>query len=181
MRPFVADLTWIKGPELNWEIDSVFYSCAVQLNYTTSMFVGGNGMEFDSWLLNWKDNSWTTSGELNEGRLYHSCAILEGKGVLVAGGVNNNFDPVTSVELYDPSTGKWIMQPSLPEDVTAYYLSLHSWGNTVIALFDGEDHVYQYGDDGTWSMLDGVVLSAPYSGFNGRAVLVDDYMALGCI
>jgi N-acetylneuraminic acid mutarotase len=55
---------------------------------------------------------WSGTGNLNQGRAYHTATLLAGPGgkVLVAGGFNlvNGFPNITdSAELYDPASGTW--------------------------------------------------------------------------
>ena len=72
----------------------------------------------NSWLYDWTVGAWSESNKLlNQGRYEHGCLVLEGQGVLVAGGYDNCVHDVYSVELYDPKTGIWTPQPSLPQDI----------------------------------------------------------------
>ena len=45
-------------------------------------------------------------------RSHHSCAVLEGKKVIVSGGRNGNL--LSSSEIYDPATNTWTEGPELP-------------------------------------------------------------------
>ena len=58
---------------------------------------------------------WTTTGSLNTSRINHTTTLLPDGKVLVAGGLNNYVTviPLSSVELYDPSTGIWTVTNSL--------------------------------------------------------------------
>ena len=88
------------------------YSCLVKLNSSKSMYTGGDPTYSESWIYDWDLQQWEEAPVLNEGRDKHGCAVLEGQGVLVAGGLNG--DNIYSVELFDPATGVWTRQPSLP-------------------------------------------------------------------
>ena len=53
---------------------------------------------------------WTATGSLVEARYMHTATVLADGTVLVAGGAQNSqsgFPPMTSAELYDPSSGTW--------------------------------------------------------------------------
>ena len=125
-----------------------------------------------SWLYDWTAGAWSESNQLNQGRGYHGCALLEGQGVLVASGWDGS-SYVYSVELYDPETGTWTPQPSLPQDIdpgSPVLLPGHS--GTVVALFSGEDEVYQRAEDGTWSPMEGVVLPETFDGYYADAAVL---------
>ncbi|CAF5057628.1 unnamed protein product, partial [Rotaria magnacalcarata] len=50
---------------------------------------------------------WTTTGNMNYARLFHTASVLFDGTVLVTGG-NNSTEILNSAELYDPSIGNWI-------------------------------------------------------------------------
>ena len=127
-----------------------------KVNSTHSILTGGYPTWTRSWLFEWTSGAWTESGKLNEGRWNHGCAVLKGQGVLVAGGVNEDNDDAYSVELYDPETGIWTLQPGLPKNpnMYPYHPTLLPWSDTVIALFKGVNEVFQREEDGTWSVLE---------------------------
>jgi N-acetylneuraminic acid mutarotase len=52
--------------------------------------------------------SWSYTGSLNRGRVFHTATLLPNGKVLVAGG-----DSLGSAELYDPATGTWRLTGSL--------------------------------------------------------------------
>ena len=154
-------------------------SCLVQLNSTHSLYTGGYPTIAASWLYDWTEGVWTKSGDLNEGRWTHGCGVLEGLGVLVAGG---QFSDAYSVELYDTETGTWTLQPSLPQDINPMAPTLLVWDGSVIALFNGEDQVYQRADDGTWSPLEGVGLPGTFGGhYTVKTTVVPDDFTNGCM
>ena len=79
-------------------------------------------------------------------------------------------------------TDSWISQPNLPSDIQPDQSTVLTWRNTALALFIGEDKIYQFQEDGSWSALEGVLLPLPYFGFtNGRAMIVPDDFAGGCM
>ena len=173
---------WIKGPPHPIGY-SRYYSCLAQVNSTHSLYTGGQRSWTKSWLFPWTEGHWTGTGELNEGRMNHGCAVLEDQGVLVAGGRNEDDDRVYSVELYDPETGIWTLQPSLPQEIEPSKPVLLPWdsAHTVIALFQSNNEVYQRAEDGTWSALEGVLLPELISSPHYGATVVPDDFAYGCV
>ena len=170
-----SGLKWMEGP---LPPKSAGGSCPAMVNSTHSVLTGGDPSMTKTWLYDWTADTWTESGELNEGRYGHSCAELEGQGVLVVGGTNG--DNVFSVELYDPETGVWTPQPSLPQDIDPVGITLLPFAGSVIALFNGDDHVYQRAEDGTWSALEGVLLPDPFAVIDKITLAPDDF-ANGCM
>ena len=151
---------WIEGPP--HPNTYATYGCLAEVNATHSLIVGGlqdNSQVSDTWLYDWTSGVWTGPIILNEGRFAHACAKLEGQGVLVAGGFDKFGSYIYSVELFDPETGVWTTQPSLPEDVYVGGPDLHPTSSgSVIAIFNKRDEVYERAEDGTWSALEGVAL-----------------------
>ena len=56
--------------------------------------------------------TWSATGSLNTGRVYHTATLLPDGKVLVAGGLDNS-GCLTSAELYDPANGTWSATGSL--------------------------------------------------------------------
>ena len=171
---------WIQGPQHPTGVS--IYSCLVNVNATHTLMTGGQPIITDSWLYDWTAGVWTQTGSMNEGRFGHGCVVLDGQGVLVVGGSDGG--NVYSVELYDPETGTWTLQPSLPEDIWYPFgpalLALDH--GTAIALFDREDRVFQRTEDGTWSALSGVVLPSTFGGYpSDKVTMVPEEFATGCM
>jgi N-acetylneuraminic acid mutarotase len=61
-------------------------------------------------LYNSATETWTPTGNLNDGRVGHTATLLANGQVLVAGGNGNNDSSVTlaTIELYNPLSGTWI-------------------------------------------------------------------------
>ena len=168
---------WIEGPQHPaWQSTG---SCYANVNATHTLYTGGDPTFTESWLYDWTAGVWTRTGDLNEGRQSHGCAVLPGQGVVVAGGYNTitTFNYVFSVELYDPQTGNWILQPRLPEDT--YHTELITWENSILALFYKDDQVYLREEDCSWSPMEGVHLPKPFYG--DAVTIVPDDFANGCM
>src|SRR6266480_3619301 len=56
--------------------------------------------------------SWTTTGNLNTGRYYHTATLLPNGKVIVAGGIDSS-GASASAEVYDPASGVWTTTGSL--------------------------------------------------------------------
>lgn len=57
--------------------------------------------------------TWTLTGSLNVARANFTATLLQNGQVLVVGGRDNNYTPLASAELYNPSTGTWTTTGSL--------------------------------------------------------------------
>ena len=181
---------WIEGPQHPANYSA--FSCIASVNSTHSLLTGGAPANYDqiegdptlttSWLFDWTAGVWTETGNLNERRALHGCALLEGQGVLVAGGVNgrDSGDSIYSVELYDPESGTWSLQPGLPQDTDPSSIVLLRWNKTVVALLYDQTEVYQRREDGTWTALQGVGLDEEFEGSYNKAAMVPDDFAPGC-
>jgi hypothetical protein len=54
-----------------------------------------------------KGAAFLPTGALNIAREDHTATLLPNGKVLVAGGHDINYDPLSNAEIYDPTTGKW--------------------------------------------------------------------------
>ena len=171
---------WIPGPPHPTGQYS-HHGCAVNLNTTHSMFIGGDPTVRRSWIYNWISGTWTETGMLNTGRHGHGCVNLGEQGILAVGKRGGATD---SVELYNPVSGTWSQQA----DPDVY---IHStWGpillghdGRVIAMFrENKPHVYELSKDRKWSVLQGVQLPKPFSNYiHDKAVLVPSDFAKSCM
>ena len=158
---------WIPGPALP-EDRYPKDSCFVNLNTTHTLLIGGGYHTTNVWLYDWSSQAWTRTGSLIHGRENHACVGLGDLGILAVGGYD-----VHTVELYDPSQGTWSSQPDLPADISPLFLILLNWDDQVLALFKGEDQIYQRSEEtGEWSVLDGGRLPGRFQGYEDKAVLV---------
>ena len=70
---------------------------------------------------------WSYTGKLNQARSFASATTLQDGRVLIAGG-NGSYDdyvPLNSAELYNPTTGTWTMTGSLVSASGFVNLTLH--------------------------------------------------------
>ncbi len=66
---------------------------------------------------------WTSTGEMNEGRMWHTATVLPSGLVLAAGGIDRMgwtgdagaIEALSSAELYDPAQGTWTMTGSMKD------------------------------------------------------------------
>ena len=169
---------WIQGPQ--HPNDFSLFSCLVNVNSTHTLYTGGNPTFTESWLYDWTAGEWSPTGNLNQGRNVHGCAVLEGQGVLVAGGQDINTNNLNSAELWNPETGIWTLQPSFPQDIIVGLL-LSTGDESLLALAYETDKIYQRAKDGTWSALNGVFLPGAFEfGITGASLVADDFAA-GCV
>lgn len=64
------------------------------------------------------NGSWNSTGSLNESRLFFSTAMLPDGKIFAIGGEYPSFS--NTVEIYDPSTGVWTYQDSIPTPDSKY-------------------------------------------------------------
>jgi len=172
---------WVAGPDPPKGVTFID-SCTVQVNTTHSLVVGGMASISQSWLYDWQAGRWTEAGQLNRPRFYHSCVAVEGLGVLVVGGADSTSNSEFTVELFDSDNGTWSLQPSLPNFMDTYHITVLQWQGTVIALANQDDRVFKREDDGSWGVLEGVLLPQMFKGGQHKhAVIVHDDYGLGCL
>ena len=52
-------------------------------------------------------NSWSSAGNMLEGRSHHTAIQLNDGKVLIAGGLLGPDDPLATIDLYSPTTNSW--------------------------------------------------------------------------
>ena len=101
---------WTPGPELLY---SLYNHCQVQVG--GQVIIAGGRLGSDavgrSWVM--EGETWKEVGGMTKGRQFHACAELSGK-VYSIGGETANSELLSSVEVYDPVTGRWTPGPELP-------------------------------------------------------------------
>jgi hypothetical protein len=73
----------------------------------------GNEMLRSAEIYDPKSGRFTTTGSMGTGRSSHSAALLENESVLVAGGLDQNGDPLLSAEVYAQGTGRFSLTGGL--------------------------------------------------------------------
>ncbi|CAF4250330.1 unnamed protein product, partial [Adineta steineri] len=75
--------------------------------------------------------TWTTTGNMTNGRTHHTASVLSNGKVLVTGGTNHNF--LNSAELYDLSTGTWATTGNMNNTRESHTASLLSNGKVLVS------------------------------------------------
>ena len=96
------------------------YHTSTLLTNGTVLVAGGRGIgtynQNTAEIYNPSTGTFAPTGKLNIGRVYHAAALLQNGEVLIVGGqdiVNTRINCLSSVELYNPSTGKFTVTGSL--------------------------------------------------------------------
>ncbi len=87
--------------------------------------------------------TWRPTRNMNQARTGHAAILLPNGRVLVAGGMDSNWDPIAGAELYDPATGEWT-------PTGAMWTARHSFGcvllmNGDVLVAGGWPHITDYG------------------------------------
>lgn len=95
----------------------VYQHCIVKIDENRVLLTGGR-FEFElkgilKSVFLFENNRWEKKQNMKEARIEHSCAVLEGKKVIVSGGFNGD-NYLSSSEIYDPATNTWTEGPELP-------------------------------------------------------------------
>jgi N-acetylneuraminic acid mutarotase len=92
------------------------------------------GLSFSSAIPAFADGTWTPTGSMNDGRSHFTATLLPDGKVLVAGGSDSNgLNPLSSAELYDPTTGTWTPTGSMSEARTQFTATLLPNGKVLVA------------------------------------------------
>jgi large repetitive protein len=79
------------------------------------------------------NGKWTPVGSMNAVRRFPSATVLGQGKVLVAGGIGNNLDVLSSAELFDPITGKWNSTAPLRTARVVHMAALLPSGKVLVA------------------------------------------------
>lgn len=80
-----------------------------------------------------QQGSFVVTGSLNTPRLQHTATLLSNGKVLFAGGVDANGNPLTSAELFDPTTGTFAATGSMNTGRTTHIATLLQNGKVLVA------------------------------------------------
>ena len=105
---------------------------------------GGFGVSYvlESEVYDPSDGTWTLTGSLQDGRRAHTATLLEDGTVMVAGGiirVDQEYIPLSSVEVYDPSDGAWSPTGDLSGPRLGHTATRLSDGKVLVAGGSGEE------------------------------------------
>ncbi|MFO0760369.1 MAG: kelch repeat-containing protein [Byssovorax sp.] len=78
------------------------------------------------------DPAWTATGSLTNLRAFHTQTLLANGKVLVAGGVNAANTPLSSAEIYDPTTGLWASAGTMASARSAHTATLLANGKVLV-------------------------------------------------
>jgi len=76
--------------------------------------------------------TWSSTGSLSVGRLYHTATLLPSGKILITGGCTSIFNGVSNCEIYDPSTGKYSGTESMSIDRSHHTASLLPSGKVMV-------------------------------------------------
>lgn len=80
--------------------------------------------------------NWSAAGNLITGRADYTATLLPNGKVLVTGGMNSfvaPYNPISTVELYDPATGNWVMKASMTTVRAGHAATLLSNGKVLVS------------------------------------------------
>lgn len=130
--------SWTKGAPMP---GPAFPDVVIVLRDGTVLVAGGRDIDGNlqgaTWLYDPTSNTWSQAGSINLPRAFPSAAILSDGRLMIAGGgmpvLNTStsevdYNPTSSVEIYDPATRKWS---------TAGQLTLARNGISLVALGGG--------------------------------------------
>jgi len=142
---------------------------------------GGLGFSYilESEVYDPSDGTWTPTGSLQDGRGAHTTTLLEDGKVLIAGGiirVNQEYTPLRSAEIYDPSNGTWSPTGDLSDPRMAHTATRLLNGKVMVAGGSGEGgsllssaEIYDPAS-GTWTPVE----SMPQKRAGHQAELLED-------
>ena len=101
--------------------------------------------------------TWTRTSALNTPRGYHKAALLPNGQVLLAGGSDSAFNPLSSADLFTPATGHWTTTGSMKSPRAGFAMLLLPNGKVLAAggmvVYDAAGNTAELYDPatGTWT------------------------------
>lgn len=115
------------------------FQTATLLNNGMVLVAGGvdDGFLYDTVtsaeLYNPATGAFTTTGNLNTGRIFNTATLLNSGQVLVAGGSDSNWNQIGTAELYDPTSSAFTFTGSLNTPRTSHTATVLNNGQVLIA------------------------------------------------
>ena len=136
---------------------TISYHCAVLVNSTTVMVIGGYQNHKSSnktYFFNTENEIWTEGPQIKNERYSHSCGTIRKNSqsqefsVIVAGGAESEDKILSSVEILDPGSNEWRKGPDLPFGIMDAQMVADQNGGVVLAGGrKGINHInYEYLD-----------------------------------
>jgi hypothetical protein len=152
----------------------ISFHCAVLVNSTTLMIIGGSNSKKNTYLFNSLNTKWSQGPQLKRERSYHSCGRImkdnqsQETSIIVAGGESRN--PLSSVEILDEGSNEWRQGPELPFEIS--FSQLVEDRNGGVVLVGGRNksgdylttlfHLPHAGQDARWRKMEQKLKSARY-------------------
>jgi len=160
-KVFSQNNTWIEGPHTppyNYSSSSHYTfpvnSCIVQLNSSHTMILGGRIQDntiADVWIYDWSKEIWVKGPDMISPRREHSCALLSGDRVIVAGGKSLYGEDIISMEVFDSGFNIWYASQDLPEDDKESHNQILEWNDDLLWI-NWPGNLWKFEID-TWSLL----------------------------
>ena len=89
-----------------------------------------------------KNNQWTEITEMPSPKAWHTASVIDGKIYVIGGGFrgNDQFEYLSTVEVYDPETDRWTQEPDMPIGKWAHRAEVI---NENIYIFGGNSAVFR--------------------------------------
>jgi hypothetical protein len=97
--------------------------CAVLVNSTTIMIIGGYRNQKNTHYFNSLNAEWVRGPQLQQERKYHSCGRImrdsqsQETSIVVVGGMDRSDKHLSSVEILDEGSNEWRQGPALPFEI----------------------------------------------------------------
>ena len=148
--------------------------CAVLVNSTTIMIIGGFGNHKNTYYFNSQNAKWVQGPQLKQERRSHSCGRIMRDNqsletsIIVVGGKDSDGKLLSSVEILDEGSNEWRQGPELPFEIYSSQLAEDRNGGVVLVggrtkSYDGLNtlfHLPHAGQDARWRNMEQKLKSA---------------------